>query len=100
MYAVIFTATLKLVDADYLKTAARLRELALSRYGCLAFSSVTEGKREIAISYWETEAAIADWKRDPEHRQAQLSGRDRWYASYRVEVARIERQYEQSEEGV
>jgi len=34
-----------------------MSELAFKEYGCLDFISVTEGKQEIAIFYWETEDA-------------------------------------------
>ena len=39
-----------------------MRELAKSKYGCKEFTSATEGKFEIAISYWDTEDQIRAWK--------------------------------------
>jgi len=89
MYAVIFKATMAEVDDEYLATAQRLRELAFEKYGCVDFVAVTEGKEEIAVSYWETEQQIRDWKNDPEHRLAQGKGRDKWYTSFTVEVCEI-----------
>jgi heme-degrading monooxygenase HmoA len=50
-------------------------------------------RAEIAISCWDSEDQIAAWKRDPEHRAAQREGRAKWYSSYTVEVARVERGY-------
>jgi heme-degrading monooxygenase HmoA len=91
MYAVIFRAEIAQLDAEYLATAARMRELAMERYGCRDFTACTEGNREIAISYWDSEEQILAWKRDREHLAAQKKGRTSWYASYTVEVARIER---------
>ena len=91
MYAVIFKATVAELDAEYLETAARLKELAFSKYGCREFSSVTEGNEEIAISYWETEQQILDWKNDLEHQLAQKRGREKWYRSFSVEVCEIVR---------
>ena len=73
--------------------AARLRELALSRYGCTEFVSLTQGNQEIAISYWESEAQIRAWKQDAEHLLAQARGRSKWYKSYRVQVVEIKRDY-------
>jgi len=58
MYAVIFKAKLKGSIDHYTRVAARMREIALSMYGCLDFSSVTNEGDEIAISYWENEDQI------------------------------------------
>jgi heme-degrading monooxygenase HmoA len=93
MYVVIFRAKTRALDADYARTAARLRELALGQFGCLAFHSVTEGEDEIALSYWPSEEAINAWKAHPEHVLAQQAGRRRWYAAYSVEVAEVKRSY-------
>ncbi len=93
MYAVIFKAKLARSDDAYFQTAKRLRELALGTYGCLDFVSVMEGVEEIAISYWDNETQIRNWKNDPEHIKAQENGRTRWYESYSVEVCKVERAY-------
>ena len=94
MYAVIFTATTKQLDDEYSQTAARMRELAIGKYGCAEFVSAQEGDQEIAISYWHSEKDIQAWKADPEHRRAQALGKTRWYQSYRVEVVQILRSYQ------
>ena len=89
MFAVIFRATVEKADQEYLRTAERLRDLACSRYGCLDFVSVTRGNEEIAISYWETEQQIRDWKNDPQHKLAQARGRDKWYSSYSIDICEV-----------
>ncbi len=94
MYVVIFKAKAKALDADYAATAERLRTLALEQFNCIAFEAVTEGDREIALSYWRSEADIRAWKQHVPHLDAQQAGRSRWYSAYSVEVARIERRYE------
>ena len=91
MIAVIFKATFAEIDDEYFSTAARLKELAFSKYGCQDFVSVTEGNEEIAISYWQSMQQIRDWKNDPEHRRAQKMGRDKWYKSYKVEICEVVR---------
>lgn len=93
MFVVIFRARLRVVDAEYSVVAARLRELALSQFGCLSFHSVTEGRDEVALSYWPSEAAIVAWKSHPEHTLAQDAGRTRWYESYSIEVGHLTREY-------
>lgn len=93
MYAVIFRAEVNALDDAYLDNANRLRQLAFSRYGCIDFVSSFEAGIEIAISYWKDEASIALWKQDIEHLAAQQNGRNAWYKNYRVQVAKIERDY-------
>ena len=89
MFAVIFRARVAELDDEYFRMAERMKDLAFKKYGCLDFVSVTEGDEEVAISYWETEQRIRDWKEDPEHRLAQAMGQDKWYKSFRVEVCEI-----------
>lgn len=93
MYAVIFRAELNATDERYSETAARLRELAVSKYGCAGFTSVTEGNNEISISYWHSKDQIMEWKQDREHLVAQKLGREKWYKSYRIQVTEILYEY-------
>ena len=93
MYAVIFKAQIAELNDEYSKTAAKMRELAFSKYGCLDFVAVCEGEQEVAISYWPDEQSILAWKKDPEHLLAQQLGQKNWYQSYSVEVVEIKRQY-------
>jgi heme-degrading monooxygenase HmoA len=93
MYVVIFRAQAGHQDETYSQTVARMRDLAFENYGCLDFVSVSEGDQEIALSYWESEAAITAWKNNAEHLMAQEKGRTKWYRSYTVQVAKIEREY-------
>jgi heme-degrading monooxygenase HmoA len=93
MIVVIFKARIRALDDDYARVAARLRELALSEFGCIEFQAVSEGENEVALSYWPDEASIQRWRAHPEHREAQRLGRERWYASYSVQIGRIEREY-------
>ena len=93
MYAVIFRARASELDSDYGATAATLRDTALSQYGCREFTSACEDGYEIAISYWDSLEDIAAWRADPAHRLAQAQGREQWYADYRVQIVKIEREY-------
>ena len=93
MYVVIFRAKAKALDAEYSAMAAQMRQLALTQFGCLDFTAVTEGDQEVALSYWPDEASIRAWKQHTDHLMAQQLGRERWYASYTVEVAELTRRY-------
>lgn len=94
MYVVIFRATVHRLDDEYSKVAARMRELALSQFGCIDFHTLSDGVNEISLSYWPDEERIRAWKEHPEHLMAQQYGRERWYESYSVQVAKISRDYQ------
>src|SRR5262245_31615944 len=94
MLIVVFRARIRRLDEQYGKVAARMRELALTQFGCVAFHSTCEGDDEIALSYWPDEESIKAWRAHPEHVEAQRLGREVWYDAYSVEVARIERSYQ------
>ena len=93
MYAVIFRAKINKIDEAYSEVAKQMRELAIVKYGCIEFTSVTEGENEIAISYWENLDHIKLWKQDSEHLVAQSLGREKWYESYKVQVVEVIREY-------
>lgn len=93
MLVVIFRARIKQLDDEYSQTAARMRELALTQFGCLHFEALTEGSQEVALSYWPDAQALQAWRSHPEHVAAQRRGRERWYAHYAVEVAEVQRAY-------
>lgn len=97
MFAVIFKAKPGIQDDEYGKTVTRMRDLAFAQYGCLDFVAVTEGDREITISYWESEEAIKAWKNDAEHTLAQGNGQSKWYQSYTVQIVEIKREYKFNE---
>jgi len=66
-------------------------ELASEQPGFLGFESARQ-EIGISVSYWASEEAIAAWKEDVAHRQAQNQARD-WYRAFRVRVCRVEREY-------
>ena len=91
---VIFRAHARTQDENYRATALRMRDKAIAEYGCTEFVfAVTPDGEEVALSYWPDEASITRWKHDLKHQAAQQQGRAHWYASYRVQVAEIRRDY-------
>ena len=94
MYVVIFKATAKSLDDRYFETAELLRKTALEQFNCVAFEAISEGVREIALSYWHSEDDILRWRQNAEHAAAQNDALKNWYASYSVEIAKIERRYQ------
>ena len=93
-YAVIFSSRATAHTEGYGDMAARMIELAADQPGFLGIESARgEDRFGLTISYWESEEAIAAWKRNAEHQSAQLRGREQWYAGYEVRVAKVERAY-------
>ena len=93
-YAVIFTSKRTPGDRGYGVVAERMVDLGARYDGFLGIESVRGGDGlGITVSYWRDEAAILAWKRDTEHEKAQRGGRDVWYDSYEVRVAKVERAY-------
>lgn len=91
-YAVIFSSVRTPGDDGYPDMAVRMLELATQQPGFLGVESAREpGGIGITVSYWASEEAIAAWRRHAEHQEAQRLGRDRWYASFSLRVARVER---------
>jgi heme-degrading monooxygenase HmoA len=94
--AVIFT-NVQTDDLDgYDETAARMEALAKEQPGYLGFESARSAATRglgIAVSYWASDDDARAWKRVVDHAEAQRQGRERWYAAYRVRVARVEREY-------
>jgi heme-degrading monooxygenase HmoA len=81
-------------DDGYDETSDRMEELAASQPGYLGIESARGADGGgITVSYWADDDAARAWKRVAEHAEAQRMGRERWYAGYRVRVARVEREY-------
>jgi heme-degrading monooxygenase HmoA len=95
-YAVVFSSRRTDGDSEgYGRAAARMEELSREQPGFLGIESVRGADGlGITVSYWKTREAIADWKRHIEHLAAQTTGRERWYAHYRLRIARVETDYE------
>jgi heme-degrading monooxygenase HmoA len=91
-YAVIFSSHRTPGDHGYGAMAERMMELAAMQPGFLGVESVREDLG-ITVSYWASLDAIRAWKRNAEHLEAQRLGHDKWYSTFRVRVARVEREY-------
>jgi heme-degrading monooxygenase HmoA len=95
-YAVIFTSMRAPGDNGYgyEETAIRMGDLAKDMPGYLGIESTrSEDGLGITVSYWASEADIANWKRHIEHAAAQERGKKQWYEHYELRVARVERAY-------
>jgi len=91
-YAVIFTNQRTKGDEGYGAMADRMVELAAEQPGFLGVESVRDGLG-ITVSYWESLEAIKHWKQNAEHQEAQRLGHEKWYTSFKLRIAKVERDY-------
>ena len=94
-YAVIFSSTLADDAEGYSTMADRMVALAREQEGFIDVESAARTSEGfgITVSYWRDLESIKKWKAQSEHAAAQRMGRDAFYRSYRLRVARIEREY-------
>ncbi|MBC8026658.1 MAG: antibiotic biosynthesis monooxygenase [Steroidobacteraceae bacterium] len=93
-FAVIFTSRRTAVDEGYGSMADRMVELASQQPGFLGVESARGADGlGITVSYWASEAHIAAWKANAEHRVAQVGGNKKWYEHFEVRIAKVERAY-------
>jgi heme-degrading monooxygenase HmoA len=93
-YAVIFTSRRTDGDNEYTESAARMAALAAEQPGYLGMDSARGGPElGITVSYWRDEEAIEGWRRHVEHTAIRKRGREQWYESFEVRVAKVERAY-------
>ncbi|WP_158885776.1 antibiotic biosynthesis monooxygenase family protein [Amycolatopsis anabasis] len=94
-YAVIISSALNEKDLDgYAAMDERMAELGRAQPGYLGRESQTGADgRELTVLYYRDAQSITAWQRHPEHLEAQRLGKERWYADYHIEVAKVERAY-------
>jgi heme-degrading monooxygenase HmoA len=91
-YAVIFTSIRTAGDNGYGKVADRMVTLAEQQPGFLGMESARE-EVGITVSYWQDLDSIKQWKQNVEHLGAQKMGREQWYETFKVRIAKVERDY-------
>ena len=89
-YAVIFTSHRTEGDNGYDEMATKMVELASRQPGFLGIESARQDVG-ITVSYWTDLDSIRKWKRNTEHQKAQKLGRDKWYASFKTRISKVER---------
>ena len=94
-YAVIFPNRRTEDDEEgYAAMAKRMVELAASQPGFLGMDNAREDSGfGITVSYWDSLEAISAWRDNPEHLEAQAMGRSKWYATFDLHIAKVERSY-------
>ena len=94
-YVVIFTSELNSDAAsEYEEVAQRIADLAKAQPGFLSAHSTRIDGKGITISYWASQQDVYNWKWNEDHQLAQKLGRDKFYKSFQITVARIEKETE------
>lgn len=86
--------------AEYLDIAASLRPMLEDRDGFISierFQSLVDENKILSLSFWRDEEAVAAWRNEMDHRQAQSKGKSALFESYRIRVAQVVRDYSRSE---
>ncbi len=91
-YSVIFTSIRTEGDNGYAEMADRMVELARQQDGFLGVESA-RNEIGITVSYWRDLESIRKWKEHIEHSVAREKGRNEWYQSFKVRIAKVERDY-------
>ena len=91
-FAVIFTSTRTVGDNGYGQISDRMIELAEEQAGFLGIESARQDIG-ITVSYWADLDSIRAWKANSEHVEAQKNGRKSWYDSFKVRIAKVDRDY-------
>ncbi len=101
MIAVIFEVTPSADGrAEYLERAAQLAPLLAGVDGFISverFTSLTQQGKMLSLSFWRDEAAVQAWRKQEQHRAAQLAGRGGVFDDYRLRIASVIRDYGMNE---
>lgn len=93
MIVAVFRSRLKPgAQPEYGEWAARMSALARNMPGYVSHKGfVAEDGERVTIVEFESAEALQAWSRHPEHVHAKKKGRADFYAEYRVQVCRVER---------
>jgi len=78
--------------ADYQAMDTELEGLVRQNPGFVDVKSYTaqDGER-LTVVWWRDEESLTEWRNLARHREAQNTGRQKWYQYYKMDVARITR---------
>ena len=88
--------------SDYSDLAAGLSSAVKGFDGFVSierFQSITSPGKFVSLSFWRDEEAVRKWRNVQKHREAQAKGRGGIFASYRLRIASVIRDYEMDRRG-
>jgi heme-degrading monooxygenase HmoA len=81
-------------EAAYAATSRRMHELVDGWPGFISLKEYTSEDGEVLdIARFADETSLEAWRREPEHLEAQRRGREEFYDRYRIQAARVLRDY-------
>jgi heme-degrading monooxygenase HmoA len=81
---------------DYMKVVDKLRDDLAKADGFISlerFESITNKGKFLSLQFWRDEEAVRKWRNLQKHREAQKKGRAEIFASYRLRIAKVTRDY-------
>jgi heme-degrading monooxygenase HmoA len=94
MHAVIFTSKRTTVEEGYAEANDRLMDLVQTQPGFQGSESWRNSDGYgITIVYFDSAEGSRAWGEHPDHREAQRLGREKWYSEYRIQVCKVERDW-------
>jgi heme-degrading monooxygenase HmoA len=79
---------------EYERTFGRMVELVSAMPGFRGIEGFAgEDGRELAVAWFDSAEAVAEWKNQPEHVITQERGRVEFFSGYDITVADVDRQY-------
>jgi len=81
---------------DYMALVAQLKPELDKAEGFISlerFESITTPGKYVSLQFWRDEACVAKWRQLQKHREAQKQGRGGIFASYRLRIAGVIRDY-------
>jgi heme-degrading monooxygenase HmoA len=93
-YAAVFISVRTDGDNGFAERDAQMTRLAADQPGFLGVDE-THGADGlgITVSYWRDEESIRAWRDQADHTRSRDDGRARWYESYSMHIAKVERSY-------
>jgi heme-degrading monooxygenase HmoA len=93
MLVILFRSRLTpAAGADYQAMEAELAAAVEGAPGFLgAKSFVADDGERLTVVWWRDAGTLEQWRNLPRHREAQATGRARWYERYEMEVAEVVR---------
>ena len=87
---------------DYMKLVGELKPELDKADGFLSlerFESITTPGKFVSLQFWRDEECVKKWRNLQKHREAQKQGRGGIFASYRLRIAGVLRDYTMDERG-
>jgi len=88
--------------AEYMELVAQLKPELEKAEGYISlerFESITAPGKFVSLQFWKDEASVRKWRNVQQHREAQKKGRAGIFASYRLRIAGVVRDYTMESRG-